>query len=161
MPQITIGSTIIDFPDSGSSPNWSEAVIQFAEAVAEQLAITSGAFDVAPQSFSLDAYNTASNVNIPALSFSTSEVRAAFIRYAVYRETTLDNADEAGDIIIVYNPNNSVNLKWTMSQVRTSGGANITFNVTDNGQVQFSTTALSGASHTGRLTFEARALEQT
>ena len=48
-----------------------------------------------------------------------------------------------------------------MSQVRTSVGANIEFNVTDNGQIQFTTTALSGASHAGRLTFEARALEQT
>jgi hypothetical protein len=161
MPLITIGSTIIDAPDSGASPNWAPAIIQFMEAVAQQLAITSGAFDVAPQSFSLDAYNTASNIDIPALSFSTSNVRAVFIRYAVYRQTTLANADEAGDIIAVYNPNNSVGFKWTVSQVRTSGGAQISFNMTDNGQIQFSTTALSGASHSGKITFEARALEQT
>jgi len=84
-----------------------------------------------------------------------------FLLDILYRETTLANADEAGDIIAVYNPNNSVGFKWTVSQVRTSGGAQISFNMTDNGQIQFSTTALSGASHSGKITFEARALEQT
>lgn len=160
MPQITIGSTIVDFPDSAASPNWSEAIIQFAELVALQLSISTGTYDVPAQSFTLDAYNTASNINIPALSFPTSAVRAVFMRYTVYRETDSANADEAGDIIAVYNPNNSVGLKWTVSQVKTSGGAQIEFNVTDLGQFQFSTTALSGSSHTGKITFEARALEQ-
>lgn len=161
MPIIPIGSTLIDFPASAASPNWSEAIIQFAQAVSAQLSITTGLYDVFAQSFTIDSYNTASNIDIPSLSFPVSVVRAVFIHYAVYRETTTANVDEAGDIIAIYNANNAIGFKWTMSQVKTSGDAQITFNITDNGQFQFSTTALAGASHSGNITFDARALNQS
>jgi hypothetical protein len=161
LPTIQIGSTTIDFPDSAASPNWSEAVIQFAQTVAEQLNITTGTYDVPSQYFSIDAYNGVSNVDIPALSFPPSAVRAVFIRYSVYRQTSLANVDEAGDIIVVYNPNNSVGYKWTMTTGNKTGkGGEITFNINDLGQMQFSTTALSGSGHTGKIAFNARALEQ-
>ena len=162
MPDITIGSTIISFPDSRESPNWSESVIQFAEAVAAQLSIATGTYDVAPQSMTIDAYNNASNVDIPALSFPASNVRAAFINYTVYRSTNSANGDEAGDLIIVYNPNNSVGMKWTVTQGNKTGkGASIAFNVTDTGQVQFTTSALAGTSHAGKIGFYAKAIEQS
>lgn len=161
MPTIQIGSTSIDFPDSAASPNWSEAIIQFAQTVAEQLNITTGTYDVPSQTFSLDAYNGVSNIDIPALSFPPSAVRAVFIRYSVYRETSSENADEAGDIIIVYNPNNGVGEKWSLTDGNKTGkGGQITFNINDLGQMQFSTVALAGSGHTGKLAFNARALEQ-
>lgn len=162
MPEIIIGSTVIDFPDSGESPNWAEAIIQFAQAVEGQLALAGARYDVAPQAFTLDPYNSSSNIDITPLSFPISAVRAVFIRYSVYRTTDSANAYEAGDLIAMYNPNNSVGLKWALSQGNvTGGGAQISFNVTDNGQFQFSTTALSGSNHAGKLVFEARSLEQT
>lgn len=159
MPQIQIGSQLIDFPDSGESPNWAEAMIQFAEAVAEQLSVNSGTYDVSPQSMTIDAYNTATNQDITNLNFPTANVRAAFIYYTVYRTTSTDDADEAGQLVIVYNPNNSTGFKWTMTQVRDAGNASISFNVTDTGQVQFTTTALSGSSHAGKIGFFAKAIE--
>lgn len=162
MPTLTINGQIIDFPDSAASPNWSEAVIQFAQAVEGALALVGGTYDVSPQAFTIDAYNTASNVDIPALSFPTSAVRAVFIRYSVYRTTDSTSAYEAGDMITMYNPNNGSGLKWTLSEGnRTGSGAQITFNITDTGQFQFSTTALSGSNHAGKIVFEARSLEQT
>ena len=162
MPTIVIGSQVIDFPDDAASPDWAPPIIQFAQAVAAQLAISTGTYDVSPQIMTIDSYNVASNIDIAALSFPTSAVRAAFIRYAVYRTTNSDNADEAGDIIVIYNPNNSAGLKWSISQVRDAGkGAQIAFNITDTGQVQFSTTALAGTGHTGKLTFSAQAFQQS
>lgn len=161
MPTLIINGQVIDFPDSAAAPNWSEAVIQFAQAVEDALALVGGTYDVSPQSFTIDAYNSASNVDIPALSFPTSAVRAVFIRYSVYRTTDSTSAYEAGDMITMYNPNNSVGLKWTLSQGNITGsGAQITFNVTDTGQFQFSTTALAGSNHAGKIVFEARSLEQ-
>lgn len=161
MPSLTVNGQIITFPDSSASPNWAPAIIQFAQAVSDALAATSGPYDVAPQTMTIDSYNTASNIDIAALSFPTSTVRAAFIHYAVYRSTNSANADEAGDMIIIYNPHNSSGLKWTLTQGNITGkGANINFNVTDNGQIQFTTTALSGSSHAGKIIFDARALQQ-
>ncbi len=110
----------------------------------------------------IDAYNSATNVNITALTFPTTDVRSVFIRYSVYRTTDSSNVYEAGDMIAMYNPNNSTNEKWTLSLGnRTGTGAQITFSVADTGQFRFSTTAISGSNHQGQLTFEARALEQT
>ena len=158
---IIINNQTIDFPSDGESPDWSGPVIQFAEAVAAALAISTNPFDVSPQAFILDAYNSASNVSIPALSFPISSVRAVFIRYSVYRTTNSTNADEAGDIIACYNPNNSVGLKWYISRGNITGkGGQIAFNMTDSGQVQFSTTALAGSAHAGKIEFDARAFAQ-
>jgi hypothetical protein len=155
---ITINNQVITFPGDGDSPDWAPAIVQFAEAVAGALSISVNPNDVAPQSFTIDSFNSASNVNIPALSFPTSTVRAVFIRYSVYRTTSSANADEAGDIIAEFNANNSTGHKWSFSQGNITGqGGQISFNMTDSGQIQFSTTPLSGTGHAGKISFDARA----
>jgi len=159
MPLITISGTVIDFPDSAASPNWSEAVIQFAKAVEDALSSVVGSFDVAPQSFSIDAYNPGSNIAIPNLSFATSAVRAAFIRYSVYRNTTSTTVTEAGDLIVVYNPTNPVGTKWEIIQQR-SGSASIELSIDDTGQMLLTTSALSGLNHVGKITYVAQSLSQ-
>ena len=162
MPQLVINGQVIDFPDSAESPNWAPAIIQFAEAVEDGLAIAIGTYDVAPQSFTLDAYNSATDVDIPNLSFPISNVRAVFIRYSVYRTTDSETAYEAGDMIAMYNPNNPVNSKWALTRGnRTGGDGQLTFKVTDNGQFRFDSSPLAGINHSGKLVFDARSLEQT
>jgi hypothetical protein len=162
MPQIVINSQVIDAPDSGSSPNWAPAIIQFMQAVEQALAVAIGTYDVAPQAFTINAYNPGTSVDIPNLSFPITNVRAVFVRYAIYRTTDTETAYEAGDLIALYNPNNPVNTKWALSQGNKTGGDGLTsFYMTDNGQFQFTTTALSGSNHAGKIIFDARALEQT
>lgn len=158
--QINIQGTIIDFPESATAPNWGEAVDQFARAVEGALASVVGAFDVAPQALIIDAFNPGTNIDIVALSFPISSVRSAFIRYAVFRETSSDSAYESGELLIVFNPNGPVNNKWEVAQ-RLVGDGKISFNMTDAGQMRFSTTALPGSNHTGKLTFVAQSILQS
>lgn len=161
MPQLIINGTVIDLPESAESPNWAPAIIQFAEAVTAGLAIAIGTYDVAPQAFTIDAFNSATDVDITNLSFPTANVRAVFIHYSVYRTTDSATAYEAGDMIAMYNPGNPVNQKWALSHGNKTGGdGQLTFNVTDNGQFRFSTTPLAGANHQGKIIFDARSLEQ-
>lgn len=161
MPTLTINGQVIEFPESAESPNWAPAIIQFAQAVEGGLAIAIGTFDIAPQAFTIDAYNSATNVDITNLSFPIANVRAVFIRYSVYRTTDAATAYEAGDMIAMYNPNNPPTQKWALSRGnRTGGDGQITFNVTDNGQFRFSTTPLAGNDHEGKIVFDARSLEQ-
>lgn len=157
---LNISGSIIEFPSSAQSPNWAPAVIQFAEAVTAALSGIAGPFDVVPQIFTLDSYNPGTNVNINNLTFSTTSVRSAVITYDVYRNTTNGSVYESGILNIVYNVNNPTNNKWEVAQQRTNS-ASISFSVTDAGQVQFSTTTLSGTNHTGQLAFSAKALLQT
>jgi len=159
MPDITITGTTVSFPDSAASPNWATAVIQFAQLVEGALNLVISAFDVPPQVYSMVA-NANSNVNLNALSFPTANVRAAFISYSVYRSTNTNNADEAGNLIVVYNPNGLVGSKWELIQSK-AGNAQVTFNITDTGQVQFSSTALSGINHIGTISFFAKTLQQS
>lgn len=159
MPTISIGSTVINFPNSGSSPNWAQPVIDFATAVQNTLSGLAGPADVFPQIFVINNFNPGTNIDIPNLTFSTTIVRAAFIRYAVFRSTNSASAYEAGEIKIVYNPNGPVGNKWEYDR-RFIGDGQISFTITDTGQVQLTTEALSGINHTGKITYSAQALLQ-
>lgn len=160
MPSINIRDTVINFPDSGTSPNWAPAVIAFAQAVEDALNLLVGSADVSPQNYTIDAFNPVTSQNIPNLLFSTSIVRAAFIRYSVYRTTSLSTVTETGTIIVVYNASNPVSNKWEIIQYKT-GDASISFAITDTGQMQFTTTTLAGTGHAGKIAFAAQALLQS
>lgn len=160
MPTIVIQGTEIDFPNSGGSPNWAPAVIEFAQAVEDAIASAIGEFDVPTQVLNIDASNPASDVDITALAFSINDVRGADIFYSVFRETDSTSAVESGHLTIVYNPDGAVSNKWEITREYSGPGAEISFDVTDTGQVQYTTTALAGINHTGQISFYARALPQ-
>ena len=155
---IQIQNTLINFPSSGESPNWAQAIIDFAQAVELALASVVGPYDTPPQ-----VYTMVSNVNtlvaLPNLNFPTTAVRSAFIRYAVYRTTSTNTAYEAGSITIVYNATNPIGNKWEITNDHIGNGL-ITFIIADTGQMEFSTTALPGSSHSGRITYVAQAVLQ-
>ena len=152
---ITIGSTIIDFPSSADAPNWAPAIIEAFQAVEAALQGFVGPFDVAPQTFVIDAYNPGNNIDIPGLTFPPSDVRAAYIRYTVHRSTDSNEVNEQGELWAVYNDTNGI---WDFSEVK-SDNASIEFNITNVGQVQFSTTTIAGLNHEGFITFTAQSLQ--
>jgi hypothetical protein len=156
---INIQGTVIDYPSSAQSPNWAPAQIQFAEAVEAAFNTLVGVADIAPQVYSLPL-NVNPTTSIPGLQFSTSQVRSAFVRYAVYRATNLTTVCETGSLQMVYNPTGSSTQKWEVLR-EAIGDASVTFSVTDVGQVQYSTTSLSGTSHVGTITFTGQALLQS
>lgn len=156
MPKITILGQEIDFPNSGTDPNWAPSVIEFAQLVEQALnAGFVGAYDVAPQSMNIDAYNPGTNVQINQLFFPVSEVQSVTIRYSVRRTTSLEDKTEGGTIRFVYNNANPIGNKWSNTS-EYDGEANISFNITDTGQVRFSTEALSGTGHVGTIFFLAQ-----
>lgn len=158
--EIVIAGTPIPFPSTGQSPEWSEAVIAFAQAVEEALSGLVSTGDVSKQNFVLDSSdNPATDVTLTGLSFSTAVVRAAFIRYTVFRQTDTNSAYEAGEMTVVYNPNNATGQKWEL-QREYVGDALATFVVDDAGQFSFSLAAIAGSNHVGQIAFTAQALAQ-
>ena len=157
MSDLIIGGQIINMPSTGQSPVWSDAIIQFAEAVEQVLSGVSGAFDISPQNYNMVAdINT--DVDIPGLQFPPANVRGANIRYSIYR-TTDSGTDytESGNILINYNSDATSTHKWEISR-EFIGDGRITFSITDTGQVQFSTTTISGSNHIGQIMFAAQSL---
>ncbi len=160
MPKITIKGTIIDIPSSGASPNWSTGIIEAFQATADALNSVSGTYDVAPQVQNIDANNASSNIDLNNLIFPSVDVRAATVYYTVYRKTDASGppdgqeVTESGTLELNYNNARSVTQKWEMVRSGQSE-AYIDFNITDLGQVRFSTTALSGINHTGIIAYRA------
>lgn len=161
MPDITINGTVVSLPDSAASPNWAPAILQAFTLIEASLNSVSGTFDITPQVFNISAFNTTTNQDITGLTFSNTAVRSAVINYYVFRQATpaTNNASESGQIFVDYNANRSANQQWAISQ-ETVGDGKVSFSITDEGQVQFNTTALGGTSHTGFLGFSAKVLEQ-
>jgi len=154
--RIQIQGQIINIPSSGESPNWAPAMIEAFQAIEQAINSFVGTYDIAPQIQNIDAYNEQTNVDITNLVFPVSEVRSATIYYTVYRTNTtpIIEASEAGTIEIDYKDTRAVGSKWQV--VRTSqGDSSIEFNVTDTGQVQFSTTSIGTGTHTGIISFRA------
>jgi hypothetical protein len=160
---LIIKGTPVSIPASGASPNWSEGIIEALEALTDAINAVTGTYDVPPQVQNIDANNSSNNVNVEDLVFPVSEVRSATIFYSVHRQTEdsgsgdEEEVAEGGIITIVYNASNSTNNKWEIAQQK-AGEANISFTVTDLGQVQFSTTALTGINHTGTISYRAVAV---
>lgn len=157
--KINIGSTVIEFPESGQDPNWAPALVEFAQATAEVLSSVSGPFDVPTQYLNIDAYNPGVNIDLPNFSFPTSDVRGASLILTIKRSTTTESVSEWSNLDIVYNEGNLPGQKWEISRDFT-GDASISFNITDSGQVTFTTETLSGLNHTGVISYAAKSLLQ-
>jgi hypothetical protein len=156
MPVINIGGTIINFPDSAQSPNWAPPIIQFAEAVALALSSIIGPFDVSPQIYTMIS-NVNTNVALPSLAFPTANVRGATITFTVYRHSTGISGvtfAEIGTLEVIYNGST-----WELSDEHT-GLSDVTFSITNQGQVQFSSTGIPGAGPIGFIGYTAKALQQ-
>lgn len=157
---IVIQGTTIDIPSDGQSPDWAQGIIQFCEATATALSGAVGTFDISPQTFDISAYNpTSVPVSIPNLSFSPAVVLGASIQIACIRTTSSLSVSEYDELTIVYNAYN-VNLGQPLWEVTrgATGLAYITYTVTDTGQVQFTTSNISGTGHSGTLSYSAKTL---
>lgn len=160
MPKIIIKGTVINIPNSAASPNWAPNIIEAFEALAEAVNAVTGTYDVAPQTQNIDLNNSSLNVALNNLVFPSSDVRAATVYYTVHRVTEdsgIGDAEElveAGTLEISYDNSRPVDHKWELVRMG-QGEARIDFNVTDLGQIRFSTTALNGINHTGIVSYRA------
>lgn len=160
MPRLIIKGTPVNIPSSAASPNWAPGIIEAFEALTEAVNAVTGSFDVAPQALNIDANNNSNNVDVNNLNFPASEVRAATVYYSVFRKTEDSGPPdgqelaEAGTLEISYNDSRPIGQKWELVRVF-QGEGNIAFNITDLGQIQFSTTPLTGVNHVGILSYRA------
>jgi len=153
---IIIGGTTINIPSSGESPNWAPAIIEAFQAIQNTLNSFAGPYDVPSQIFVMTS-NANTNVSLPNLTFPSSNVQGAIITYSVYRNTSSVTATETGQIFINYNATNPTNSKWEISQ-ELVGDAQVSFNITDIGQVQFSSVLLAGTAHNGIISYQAKSI---
>lgn len=160
---IVINGVTVNFPLSGDAPNWSTAIIQAIQLIAEALTLSNGPFDIPPQNYVMTS-NVNTNVPIPNLSFPVSAVSGAIVFYGVNRSSTgigAQQLSQSGLLILNYDPTQSPGNLWQVNDefaASSPSGAQISFSMSDTGQLQFSTTAITGVSPSGNINFRALAV---
>lgn len=113
----------------------------------------------AEKSFTL-VNNQAVAADITELQFNKSRVSVAFIDFLVQRVTTATGATElleAGHLTAVYKP---TSLSWALVEVNVNAPNNsgVTFSITASGQVQYTSTNITGTASISRVIYKARTL---
>jgi hypothetical protein len=158
---LIINSIPYQYPIPGDSPGWGEGATDWAEAVTEVLNDLVSPTDILQTTFSV-ANNNTSSANVSGLSFNTGLVRAAFIKYSIYRVSTSNPSgqSEGGEMIAVYDNSAATGNKWSLTQGPVNGNSGITFTMTDNGQVQYTSTDIGTPGYSGIMKFSATTLAQ-
>jgi hypothetical protein len=150
---LTIGNEVFEFPIDGENSGWGSEVTDWAEAVTDALSVVQKPNDILLTTATI-ANNISSPTNIPGFSFSTAEVVAIECRYLINRTTTVPNAvySEVGYIEGYFDGSD-----WGYS-IRTTGESEVLLSITPAGQIQYTSSNLSGATHVATITFEARVI---
>jgi len=154
--QVTINNATYDLPTQGDAAPWGEDLTAVIQALITVAGTVTGTGDITPKSFSL-TNNQSSAANITNFSFDTASVRSAICRYSIYISTTLEEHCETGHLYLSYK---STANSWDI--VQTGGGTSgVVFSITSAGQVQYTSTNITGSSYVGKLKFDAKAFTQT
>lgn len=162
--QITINGATFDIPRQGENPPWGDDLSDAIIALSNALSGIVNSEDILTTSFTI-ANNQAVVANVTTASFDTSLVRSAFVNYTVYRTSGtfpgVQNTDwfehsESGQIFLTYKSRENT---WALTQF-TNGTSGVTFSITTAGQLQYTSTNMTGGSYVGKLKFTAKTFLQ-
>lgn len=142
---ITIGTQVITFPESGAAPNWAPAITQFAQAVATQLSGIASAFDIPP---SVQVLTSDVNTNLPVNNcvFPNGSVRSFSFEYGLYRTNGVTSLAENGTVNVIYN---TLTSNWSLEHEfqgtrQANGSPYHTFSMSGD-QLTITTIAIGGS----------------
>jgi hypothetical protein len=156
MPKIlVVGTEEFEFPLVGENADYGEQVTDWASAVTDALTTVQQPNDILPTQAAINNNQTTFS-NIAAFSFDTSEVIAINAEYIINRTTTspAETISESGNIQGNYN-----GTSWTISR-SFDGDADVEFDITSGGQVQYKSGNMTGTGYVGSIIFKAKVFNQ-
>lgn len=156
---LTVNNSVYAYPSDGDEPGWGNQASEWAEAVTTVLSNLQGVDDIAETTFTI-ANNTSSAADIVGLVFNPSTVRSAVVDYSIYRSTSTTELAEKGKLELVYKNGGTIGSKWTIGQVYFGDDAGVRFTMTDAGQIQYTSTNMTGTDYSGEIKFEATVTQQ-
>jgi hypothetical protein len=156
--KLIIGQQVINFPTSGTDSNYAPAIVQFAQAVTDQLSSIASSFDISPRVQVLtDDVNSA--IDVVGCSFPSSSVRAFTFNYAIYRTNDVDSYAENGVVGAVYD---TLTSTWILQhefegQRQSDGSLYNSFSMSGD-QLTLTTVGIGGTynSVTSKISYNAR-----
>lgn len=140
---LVINNIPFEYPEQGEPSPWGEAATGWAQEVTTVLSSVNGPSDILESAS--DIVNGATNLPINALLFNPLTVRSFSVRANIARYfvsgVTINNAKYQEVLLIgLYNTQTGT---WTL-QEDGIGDADITFDLTDSGQITYSTGTMTG-----------------
>lgn len=95
--------------------------------------------------------NQSVSANVQDLIFDGTQVRGAVVKYTIYRTTDTQEVAQIGDFKVIYK---SIEGSWSLGADNYHGdNAGVNFTITNSGQVQYTSTDLTGANYSGVLDY--------
>ena len=152
---VIIGSQEFELPVQGDNPDFATQLTDFFVAVADALASVQGANDILLSTATI-SNNVIVPTSIPGFSFSTASVRAIESTYLVERFTSspVQKFVESGTIIGNYDGSS-----WTIAS-NFVGDAGITFSISASGQMQYTSSNITGSGYVSTIKFSAKTISE-
>lgn len=152
---LTVNNNTFAYPSDGDEPGWGADATGWATEVTDVLQGLQGTNDIAQTTFTV-ANNISSAADVVGLLFNPATVRSAVVEYSVYRKTDSNELAEKGTLELIYKNGGTIGAKWTIGRVFFGDDGGMLFTMTDTGQVQYTSTNLSGTNYSGTMHFSGR-----
>lgn len=139
------GHTAINYTPTNTAGESNSAISAHLKGIDEALASSGGG----GISGSATIAQNQTNSTITGLSFDGSLYRSIKIDYSISRKTASEEKDEHGCIYCLYN---TLSSTWKLS-LEGTGNSGVTFDITNAGQVTYSSNTLSGISYVGQIRY--------
>lgn len=158
MPILVINGNSYAYPDPSQEPGWGVEATDWASAVTDALNSLSGEGTINETLSTIDL--AVINKDLAGLAFNAAVVEGADISYRLTRKTDSAEYAEKGTLHIVYNAGTVE--KWFISREITAGtDAMVTFDIDTNGQVTYTSLAISGTNYSGSIKFKTSTILKT
>lgn len=103
--------------------------------------------------------NATGPADVTGLVFDKATVKAVRVLFDLHRETSTQDFDEIGELWLTHD---SVTDTWRIAWTSHNEDAGVIFTITGTGQVQYTSSNLSGGSYAGTLRFlDVKTIKQT
>lgn len=153
---VVLGGTTYLIPKAGTNPPWGTELNDYLKALAGAVGTVVTPGDI-PVTTAVALNNQVTPISVSGLSFDSTIVKAAFIDYEIFRSTSGVTKKEAGTLTLVYDSTAAPGMKWTLSRLA-NGDAGVVIDVTDAGQLTYTTDNMSGTGYAGQISFKAAVL---
>lgn len=143
--QLEIANTIVLGANTALLTSGTDTFLQLKTAIQTMLKIGPS---VNPFTFAI-VNNQASAIDVTGVVFDKTKQKAVNFKMYLYRVSSLENLLEVGDLWMVYNAGTDT---WSAEVQSLGSDAGVTFTVTATGQLQYTSTNVSGTGYVGTLT---------
>lgn len=154
MPILTVNNKSFNYPDEGEAPGWGNDATAWAKEVTDVLNFLQSPGDIV-NSIATINNNQTSPLDVVGMVFSSANTRNARVTYQVKRSVTGTVLIQSGTLFLDWNPQTS---SWILTHDYTAGDAGVVFSVLPSGQVQYTSSNMTGSGYVGEIKFNAKTL---